>query len=55
MNEYADFVTDNEGNLRRYLFEVNVRDELSKSQVNADILTMLPHGENTVAKERAVR
>jgi hypothetical protein len=37
------------------LFDANARDELGKSQVNADILTMLPHGENTPAQERAVR
>jgi hypothetical protein len=55
MKAYSDFVSDDEGTLRRYLFDVNVRGELSQSQANADILTMLPHGENPRAKERVVR
>ena len=55
MKAYSDFVTADEGNVRRYLFDANVRDELSKAQVNADILTMLPHGKNARATERAVR
>ena len=41
LKEYAAFVTDNAGNLRRYLFDSNVRDYLGTSQVNADILKRL--------------
>ena len=55
VKESTDLVTDGEGTLRRYLFDANVGDSLSKSQVNADILTMLPHWANTPAQERAVR
>jgi hypothetical protein len=38
---YADFVTDDNGQLRRYLFDSNVRDFLGRTQVNEDILSSL--------------
>jgi hypothetical protein len=41
LKQYADFVTDDAGNLRRYLFDSNVRDYLGSTQVNADILKTL--------------
>ena len=41
LKEYADFVTDDGGNLRRYLFDSNVRDYLGGTQINADILKTL--------------
>lgn len=55
MKESTDLVSDDQGNSRRYVFDANVRDELSQSQANADILTTLPHGANMLAQERAVR
>ncbi len=45
LREYADFVTDDGGSLRRYLFDSNVRDYLGKTQVNADILKTLADDE----------
>ena len=41
IDDYANFVTDETGNLRRYLFDSNVRDYLGKSQVNLDIFASL--------------
>jgi hypothetical protein len=41
LKEYASFVTDDAGNLRRYLFDSNVRDYLGSTTVNADILRTL--------------
>lgn len=37
LEEYGRFVTDEKGNLRRYLFDSNVRDFLGDTQVNEDI------------------
>lgn len=37
LESYARFITDEEGKLRRYLFESNVRDYLGEVQVNNDI------------------
>lgn len=37
LSSYCDFVTDEEGKLRRYLFESNIRDYLGPVQVNHDI------------------
>src|SRR5690242_18642616 len=34
LDKYARFVTDEAGNLRRYLFDSNVRDFLGQTQVN---------------------
>jgi hypothetical protein len=39
--DYYRFITDDEGNLRRYLFESNVRDFLGANVVNHDIATSL--------------
>jgi hypothetical protein len=44
-------VSADEANGRRYLFDANVREYLSKSPVSADMLTMLRHGENPPAQE----
>ena len=41
IDDYADFVSDDSGHLRRYLFDSNVRDFLGPSQVNEDILQSL--------------
>jgi len=35
--DYFDFITDEQGHLRRYLFESNVRDYLGQVQINRDI------------------
>jgi hypothetical protein len=37
LEDYSRFVTDDNGNLRRYLFDSNVRDYLVTSRVNEDI------------------
>lgn len=37
LSDYAKFVSDEKGNLRRYLFDSNVRDFLGKNLVNIDI------------------
>jgi hypothetical protein len=41
LEEYARFVTDDGGNLRRYLFDSNVRDFLGSTAINEDILESL--------------
>lgn len=41
VEEIARFVTDDVGNLRRYLFDSNVRDYLGSTQINDDILISL--------------
>jgi AIPR protein len=41
LNDYARFVTDDAGSLRRYLFDSNVRDYVGSTQVNEDILASL--------------
>lgn len=41
LNEYKTFVSDEKGNLRRYLFEANVRDYLGLNRVNEDITASL--------------
>ncbi len=41
LRQYADFVTDDDCTLRRYLFDSNVRDYLGRSSVNLDILATL--------------
>lgn len=38
---YSRFVTDDKGQLRRYLFDSNVRDFLGQNRVNLDIFTSL--------------
>jgi AIPR protein len=37
LTDYSSFVTDENGNLRRYLFDSNVRDYLGENRVNEDI------------------
>lgn len=37
LSEYFKFISDSDGNLRRYLFESNVRDYLGEVQINRDI------------------
>lgn len=41
LNDYKDFITDESGNLRRYLFDSNVRDYLGDTRVNEDIARSL--------------
>ena len=41
LEAYANFVKDERGNLRRYLFDSNVRDFLGENRVNLDILASL--------------
>jgi len=44
LNDYYKFITDEQGNLRRYLFDSNVRDFLGRVPVNEDIaLTLNTH------------
>lgn len=43
LKDYYEFVTDEEGALRRYLFDSNVRDYLGRNRVNSDILQTLEH------------
>jgi hypothetical protein len=44
LRDYARFVSDESGNLRRYLFDSNVRDFLGENRVNQDIFTTLVDG-----------
>ncbi|CAN7472714.1 AIPR family protein [Variovorax paradoxus] len=48
MDAYANFIRDENNNLRRYLFDSNVRDFLGQSRVNQDISNTLqnPEGPN---------
>jgi hypothetical protein len=41
LDDYFRFITDETGNLRRYLFDSNVRDYLGDNQVNEDIAASL--------------
>lgn len=41
LDHYCRFVTDDNGSLRRYLFDSNVRDYLADTRVNEDILDSL--------------
>jgi hypothetical protein len=45
LDDYYRFVTDENGNLRRYLFESNVRDYLGENRVNEDIGASLKDAE----------
>jgi AIPR protein len=45
LDDYYRFVTDENGNLRRYLFESNVRDYLGENGVNEDIGASLQDAE----------
>lgn len=44
LSAYAQFVSDEHGNLRRYLFDSNVRDFLGTTAVNLDIAQSLSDG-----------
>lgn len=41
LSDYYNFITDEDGNLRRYLFDSNVRDFMGLNRVNEDILETL--------------
>ncbi|WP_338833982.1 hypothetical protein MHLNE_03540 [Moorella humiferrea] len=43
LKDYFNFITDEKGTLRRYLFEANVRDYLGNVEVNRDIRKTLEH------------
>lgn len=45
LDAYRQFVTDEQGHLRRYLFDSNVRDFLGRNRVNSDILATLRNPE----------
>ncbi len=45
LDDFYSFITDDQGKLRRYLFESNVRDYLSSNAVNQDIAETLLSGE----------
>lgn len=47
LTDYYNFVTDEEGQLRRYLFDANVRDYMGLNRVNQDILTTLSNQESS--------
>lgn len=49
--DYFDFISDENGQLRRYLFESNVRDYLGQGQVNRDIAETVDHVPADVTKE----
>ncbi|TWU10292.1 AIPR protein [Novipirellula galeiformis] len=46
LSDYFRFVSDDEGKLRRYLFESNVRDYLGEVQINRDIKDTLSRNES---------
>lgn len=47
LTSYYNFVTDDKGNLRRYLFESNIRDYLGQVQINKDIQMTLSRRESS--------
>ena len=49
LGDYFDFVTDETRQLRRYLFDANVRDYLGRVPVNRDIQRTLEAGSNDAA------
>ena len=48
LSDYVAFVTDEQGQLRRYLFESNIRDYLGGTPVNRDILQTLKRDDEEV-------
>jgi len=46
LSDYFDFVSDEDGKLRRYLFESNVRDYLGEVQINRDIQETLTRSDS---------
>lgn len=51
LTDYLEFVTDENGDLRRYLFDSNVRDYLGKGAVNRDIAATLSQDRPSAAVE----
>ncbi len=51
LEAYSRFVTDEEGKLRRYLFESNVRDYLGEVQINNDIATTLKNHSSPTSED----
>ncbi|MDX6531180.1 MAG: hypothetical protein QOH41_3470 [Blastocatellia bacterium] len=49
--DYFAFISDEAGELRRYLFESNVRDYLGKSQINSDIIKTLQRKSGAAAED----
>ncbi len=48
LKDYYEFVTDNNGNLRKYLFESNVRDYQGDVEVNRDIRSTLESNNTSI-------
>jgi hypothetical protein len=48
LKDYYEFVTDNNGNLRKYLFESNVRDYQGDVEVNRDIRNTLESNNTSI-------
>ncbi len=46
LNDYYNFITDDNNNLRRYIFDLNVRDYQGAVEVNKDIEYSLEHDKN---------
>lgn len=46
IKDYYHFITDENGNLKRFIFDSNVRDYMGLNHVNADILETLSHQGN---------
>lgn len=46
IKDYYRFITDENGNLKRFIFDSNVRDYMGLNHVNADILETLSHQGN---------
>lgn len=45
LKDYYDFISDNTGKLKKYLFDSNVRDYMGLNSVNEDILNSLKHND----------
>ena len=45
LKDFYDFITDNVGKLKKYLFDSNVRDYMGLNSVNEDILNSLKHND----------
>jgi hypothetical protein len=51
LSDYFDFISDDSGQLRRYLFESNVRDYLGHGQVNKDIAETVERASTDISTE----
>ena len=51
LKDYVKFISDEEGNLRRYLFESNVRDYMGRNYVNDSIERTLASQENATDQD----